>query len=96
MTLISLAFTGCHRSYYRDQADAEAAALIAEEGEPPALGAAGAGSLTSTHSPGLFDPFDPDAPPMPTDDPVSHELMHCVDGKPGYPGWGLQRAHAVC
>ncbi|HEY6565825.1 MAG TPA: TolC family protein, partial [Pirellulaceae bacterium] len=35
----------------------------------------------------MFDPFNPDRPPLPPDDPVSHKLMHCVDGKRGYHGW---------
>jgi hypothetical protein len=34
-----------------------------------------------------FDSFDPDHPPMPPDDPASHELMVCVDGKKGWPHW---------
>ena len=35
----------------------------------------------------MFDPNNPDCPPMPPDDPVSHQLMHCVDCKPGSPCW---------
>ena len=35
----------------------------------------------------MFDPDDPDCPPMPPDDPVSHQLMKCVDCKPGAPCW---------
>jgi hypothetical protein len=31
----------------------------------------------------LFDPGDPDHPPLPQDDPMSHELMQCVDGMRG-------------
>jgi hypothetical protein len=34
-----------------------------------------------------YDPGNADCPPMPPDDPTAHELMHCVDGKRGYPGW---------
>jgi hypothetical protein len=34
-----------------------------------------------------FDATNPDRPPMPPDDPYAHEVMHCVDGKRGYPGW---------
>jgi hypothetical protein len=34
-----------------------------------------------------FDPYDPDATPMPPDDPESHKFMHCVDGKRGWPKW---------
>ena len=35
----------------------------------------------------MFDPDDPDCPPMPPDDPISHQLMNCVDCKPGAPCW---------
>lgn len=35
----------------------------------------------------MFDPFSPDFEPMPPDDPTSHQLMHCVDHKKGYPCW---------
>jgi hypothetical protein len=32
----------------------------------------------------FFDPYDQDEPPMPPDDPISHELMLEVDGKKGF------------
>ena len=35
----------------------------------------------------FFDPFDPDHPPLPPDDPLSHELMKRVDGKRGASAW---------
>ncbi|MEI6714183.1 MAG: TolC family protein [Verrucomicrobiota bacterium] len=35
----------------------------------------------------LFDPSNPDRPPMPEDDPVSHKLMQTVDGKSGPSEW---------
>ncbi|MEX0610869.1 MAG: TolC family protein, partial [Pirellulales bacterium] len=35
----------------------------------------------------MYDSSNPDCPPMPPDDPVSHQLMHCVDCKPGSPCW---------
>ena len=34
-----------------------------------------------------FDDYDPDKPPMPPDDPASHQFMHCVDCKKGWPHW---------
>src|SRR3990172_167392 len=33
------------------------------------------------------NPYDPVRPPMPPDDPESHELMHCVYGKKGWSKW---------
>ena len=35
----------------------------------------------------MFDPFNPDRPPMPEDDPVSNRFMRMVDRKKGYPLW---------
>ncbi len=35
----------------------------------------------------MFDPFNPDRPPMPDDDPVSNRYMRMVDRKKGYPLW---------
>ena len=34
-----------------------------------------------------YDEYDPDKPPMPPDDPASHQYMHCVDCKKGWPHW---------
>jgi hypothetical protein len=35
----------------------------------------------------FFDPFDPDHPPLPPDDPIAQELMKRVDGKRGARAW---------
>jgi outer membrane protein TolC len=35
----------------------------------------------------MYDPNDYDCPPMPPDDPESHLLMHCLDGKKGWRHW---------
>ncbi len=35
----------------------------------------------------MFDPFNPDRPPMPEDDPVANSYMRMVDRKKGYPLW---------
>ncbi len=35
----------------------------------------------------MFDPFNPDRPPMPDDDPVANSYMKMVDRKKGYPLW---------
>jgi hypothetical protein len=35
----------------------------------------------------MFDPFSSDHPPIPPDDASSHQFMHRVDGKEGYPHW---------
>lgn len=83
---VGLSFAGCHRNQYRTQADQEAYCLIDEKqrdsGEPaPTL------RLNVDRRSRMFDPFNPDRPPMPEDDPASARYMELVDGKKGYPFW---------
>ena len=73
---------GCARSYYRKSADRQAQRLISEKAMDPRW------ALQNTAiEPGqdsrLFDPNDPDHPPMPEDDPASHGLMERVNGRHG-------------
>jgi hypothetical protein len=35
----------------------------------------------------MYDPYAIDCPPMPPDDPTSHQLMHCIDNKRAWPFW---------
>lgn len=76
--------SGCTRAYYRLQADAEVNAIIDDK-----LAAAGLepGKFRIDVDPRsrMYDANAPDCPPMPPDDPVSHELLCCVDCKPGSP-----------
>ncbi|HBO45631.1 MAG TPA: hypothetical protein DD670_17230 [Planctomycetaceae bacterium] len=80
------ASSGCNRAFYRQQADREVYCLQTQ-------GAAAVGDAQACYpiQPGIesrmFDPNSPDCPPMPPDDPVSHKLMQCVDGKRGWRGW---------
>lgn len=84
--LLALAATiGCQREWYHERANEEAACLINEksygrwdmqyQGVDP--------DPRSRY----FDPYDPVRPPMPEDDPASHELMHHVAGKDGWDNW---------
>lgn len=80
---ISLLPVGCSRTWYRRDADREAACLIAEKG-----GMTPADRLIYTDPTSrLADPASIDCPAMPPDDPRSHQLMHCIDGKQGFDGW---------
>ena len=81
-----LAAIGCHRSYYRRQADADATRLIEEKSLDPHWSIPG---YTTEIDPAsrMYDPFSIDHPPMPTDDASAAEFMHSVDGKPGFPHW---------
>lgn len=80
------AVVGCHRGYYRRQADAEARRLVAEKTCDPRWNSAD-GTLEIVPESRMFNPFSADHAPLPPDDPQSHKLMHCVDGKEGYPHW---------
>ena len=77
---------GCHRGYYRRQADAEAARLIREKAVDPRWNSSD-GTIEVDPQSRMFDPFSVDHPPIPADDAASHQFMHRVDGKEGYPHW---------
>ena len=85
--LMSLAtISGCHRSYYRRQADVEVSRLVAEKTLDPRWNSI-KGDIEIDSRSRMYDPFSKDHPPIPTDDPASHQLMRRVDEKPGYPHW---------
>lgn len=77
---------GCSRAYYRRQADQDAYALIREKAADPRWPLENYTVQPDPRS-RLFDPFNPDRPPMPPDDPTSHQLMHWIDGKRAWPHW---------
>jgi hypothetical protein len=77
---------GCTRAHYRRQADREVNSII--DNKALALGEAPGGYRMDVDPRSrMFDPNSPDCPPRPPDDPVSHKIMECVDGKPGAPVW---------
>ncbi len=82
-----LAGSGCTRQKYRCKVDTEAYYLIdqkiAESCEATALPY----RIEIDPCSRMFDPFNPDRPPMPEDDPQSNRFMRMVDGKKGYPLW---------
>lgn len=85
--LLSIAtISGCHRSYYRRQADAEVNRLITEKTVDPRWNSI-KGDIEIDSRSRMHDPFSKDHPPIPSDDPASHQLMQQVDDKPGYPHW---------
>ena len=77
---------GCHRGYYRRQADAEAQKLIREKANDPRW-CLPDGTIDIDPQSRMFDPFSSDHPPLPPDDPAAHAFMEQVDCKPGYPHW---------
>lgn len=78
--------SGCTRPAYRAKTNAEAYYLmdqkVAESGERTAPYRIEVNPCSR-----FFDPFNPDRPPMPEDDPVSNQYMRMVDSKRGYPLW---------
>ncbi|MEC9147864.1 MAG: TolC family protein [Planctomycetota bacterium] len=80
---------GCHRSFYRIQANEEAMAILREKTTDPRW-ALSSYSVEPDATSRMYSPFSQDHPPMPPDDPTSAQLMEVVDGKPGYPHWHAQ------
>ena len=80
------ALVGCHRSFYRRQADAEARRLIKEKASDPRWNSAD-GTIEVDPQSRMFNPFSQDHPPIPPDDATSHQLMRRVNGKEAYPHW---------
>ena len=78
---------GCHRAMYRQQADDDARALVEEKSSDPRWAMPGFNIEMNPASRYYDGQFDPVKPPMPPDDPESHELMHCVYGKKGWSKW---------
>ena len=75
---------GCNRAHYRRQADREVYGLIRRGSTDPRWPLPGYTVQPDPRS-RFFDPDVPDCPPMPPDDPTSHQLMHYVDGKRAWP-----------
>ncbi len=88
MLLLCLTATlavGCSREWYRDQADEDVACLV-EEKATPEWGVPFQSVEMDPRS-RFHDVYDKVNPPMPPDDPTSHELMHYVDDKDGWDKW---------
>ncbi|MEM7316485.1 MAG: hypothetical protein AAF497_25400, partial [Planctomycetota bacterium] len=85
--VIAVSSLGCHRQYYRKQADGEVDLLIAEKANhvnrPPQTPY----RIEVDRRSRMYNPFDLDFQPMPLDDPASYRYMQCVDGRRGYPMW---------
>lgn len=77
---------GCTRRHYRRQADQEVNCII--DNKSKAVGVTpGEFRIEMDPRSRMYDANNPDCPPMPPDDPISHQLMQCVDCKPGSPCW---------
>ena len=84
--LAVVALAGCTRMAYRQRADRQSYQILAEKitderWAVPEL------DITPDPRSRFHDPYDPDFPPLPPDDPAAHQYMHCVDGKLGWKHW---------
>ncbi len=88
LLLLSIALfgAGCHRGYYRRQADAEVYALVRQKANDPRWDLPDPTIHVKPES-RMHDPFSADHPPLPPDDPTSAKFMQLVDDKPGYSRW---------
>ncbi|MCA9264384.1 MAG: TolC family protein, partial [Planctomycetales bacterium] len=86
MLSLALTLSGCHRSVYRLEADRDVYCLVDAKSTDPHWPLDGY-SIDVDPASRMYDPHNPDCEPMPPDDPTSHQYMHCVYCKPGYPCW---------
>ncbi len=86
LALIALAAGGCGRAWYRRAADRDSYQAIAERNRCPAWVLP---RIDITPAPGsrIADPYDPDYPPLPPDDPAAHRYMHRPNGMHGSKHW---------
>ncbi|MHB8901937.1 MAG: TolC family protein, partial [Thermoguttaceae bacterium] len=86
LVLAMALLSGCSRSHYRLRADREVQCLVESGSRDPRWALEDYTIDTDSRS-RYHDPNSLDCPPMPVDDPTSHQLMHCVDGMRGYKHW---------
>jgi hypothetical protein len=87
MLLLGVVVQGCTRGSHRLKTDREATYLLDEKTvescEPNPIQY----RIEIDPRSRMFDPFNPDRPPMPEDDPQANRYMRMVDRKKGYPLW---------
>jgi len=89
--LLAIAFLlflpGCSRSYYRHQADEAVRKLVDEKSHDSDRWGLPNFNIEVDPRSRMFDPNDPDHPPMPPDDPYSAKHLAQPAGYPGYENW---------
>jgi hypothetical protein len=90
MLLLSLACLmpcGCTRRYWRHQADGVTYGILTEKTQIPEWSMPKMQIRPMDPRSRFGDPYSPDRPPLPPDDPVAHQTMHSVYGMRGYKHW---------
>ncbi|MFO0014106.1 MAG: hypothetical protein ACK553_15340 [Planctomycetota bacterium] len=87
VSLVLPSGTGCNRAHYRTRADQEVGVLISEKIRDAC--APEIRSIQIDPASRMFDPFNPDRPPMPEDDGVAAQYMRVLNGKKHYPLWDV-------
>ena len=81
-----LGICGCSREKYRQTVDRDVYRTIAKSSQDPRW-AQSAFNIDSDPRSRYHVPENIDCPPMPVDDPASHEFMKRIWGMKGYPHW---------
>ena len=82
----SLGGASCSRQHYHKAADTEVTELVAEKAGDPRWAVPRYDVEMDPRS-RYYEIYNQDKPPMPPDDPASHQFMHAVDGMDGYQHW---------
>lgn len=83
---LPMSSTGCSRMFWRRQADRDSYSAVSENLSDPRW-ALPRIDVTPDPRSRFYDPYSPDYPPLPPDDPHAHVYMHWVDGWQGYKCW---------
>jgi len=78
--------SGCSRTFWRNQADRDSYQAIMEKLNDPRWAVPRIDMQADPRS-RFFDPYNPDAEPLPPDDGAANVYMNWVDGWQGYKGW---------
>lgn len=84
--ILALMLSSCSRAYYRESADEASYAAIMERPSDPRWDVPNI-NIQPPPASRLYNPYDPDHPPMPPDDPAADIYMHEAYGMHGWKHW---------
>jgi len=86
LAILALTLSSCSRTYYRESADQDSYAAIMERPADPRWNVPNI-NIEPPPASRLYNPYDPDHPPMPPDDPAADIYMHEAYGMHGWKHW---------